>query len=612
MKDAASALFQTFIVDGIKAAQVQEDAINKLNSALAISGNYSKETSEDFQAFASALQQTTKFGDEATLSAAALIESLSNLSGEGLKKATASAADLSAALGIDLQSAAQLVGKAMTGEVSSLSRYGIQVQKGATAAESASNAMEALQKKFGGAAAAQVNTFSGAWTQLNNQFGDLQEMTGELITKNPVVIAMFKEFSEVMGGLSLSIGGNTDEMKRMVGEGIITVIDTLQGLITTFDYVWRTGSALWNGLKVSLYGFGAAASAVLEIFDISSKEVTDSFVKDFEDASEKVNTALFEQTGLVKINDTLDQVKESARTALESIGTASSETSNTIKNNQQAVVTAQEETDAKLLELRDAKKIADEEWRLAQDAAELQRRDARFAQLVTDLGLEQAIRRQAEINMTSDKVGQERLKLQTEVDANKKRLDDYKALQAAKKAENDKDLTNFASTTSSLGQIAALGGKKYFAITKALNLASAISSGIAAVSAAMAAPPGPPFNSGSVIATGVAAAANVARAASVQEPSFATGGIVPGSFFTGDNVKANLNSGEMVLTKNQQASLFNMANNKSSSPSSSSVEGLLVQLIDAVKSTGNQSISIDGREIINVVRDGLASGRSIA
>lgn len=45
-----------------------------------------------------------------------------------------------------------------------------------------------------------------------------------------------------------------------------------------------------------------------------------------------------------------------------------------------------------------------------------------------------------------------------------------------------------------------------------------------------------------------------------QRPSFADGGIVPGTSYSGDNVQANVNSREMVLTQEQQARLFQMAN----------------------------------------------------
>lgn len=44
-------------------------------------------------------------------------------------------------------------------------------------------------------------------------------------------------------------------------------------------------------------------------------------------------------------------------------------------------------------------------------------------------------------------------------------------------------------------------------------------------------------------------------------PKFAAGGIIPGSSYTGDYVPVMANSGEMILNKSQQSSLFNMLNN---------------------------------------------------
>ena len=45
-----------------------------------------------------------------------------------------------------------------------------------------------------------------------------------------------------------------------------------------------------------------------------------------------------------------------------------------------------------------------------------------------------------------------------------------------------------------------------------------------------------------------------------KPPSFATGGIVPGTSYSGDKVQANVNSGEMILNAQQQANLWKMAN----------------------------------------------------
>ena len=45
-----------------------------------------------------------------------------------------------------------------------------------------------------------------------------------------------------------------------------------------------------------------------------------------------------------------------------------------------------------------------------------------------------------------------------------------------------------------------------------------------------------------------------------KAPNFATGGIVPGTSYSGDRVQANVNSGEMILNAQQQAQLWKTAN----------------------------------------------------
>lgn len=60
------------------------------------------------------------------------------------------------------------------------------------------------------------------------------------------------------------------------------------------------------------------------------------------------------------------------------------------------------------------------------------------------------------------------------------------------------------------------------------------------------------------IATTAGALSIAAVAASKPTLSYATGGIVPGSSYTGDLVQANLNSGERVLTAAQNAAMYDM------------------------------------------------------
>lgn len=61
-------------------------------------------------------------------------------------------------------------------------------------------------------------------------------------------------------------------------------------------------------------------------------------------------------------------------------------------------------------------------------------------------------------------------------------------------------------------------------------------------------------------AAAVLAAIIAAISSSQKIQKFANGGIVGGSSFTGDRVTANVNSGEMILNRTQQANLFRMAN----------------------------------------------------
>jgi len=82
--------------------------------------------------------------------------------------------DLAAAKGIDLASAAQLVGKVAQGNVSVLTRYGIVLGKGATATE----ALAAMQKRFGGQAEAYAKTYEGSQKKLGIAIGNIKETIG--------------------------------------------------------------------------------------------------------------------------------------------------------------------------------------------------------------------------------------------------------------------------------------------------------------------------------------------------------------------------------------------------------------------------------------------------
>jgi hypothetical protein len=182
-------------LEGLRGAQAQEDAVNALNSALILSKNASIQASEGIQAFASELQNSTRFGDDVIIQNAALIQSLGDLDEKGLKRATQATLDLATALRIDLNSAATLMGKAAAGEVGAFSRYGLSIEKAKDNATTFANALTAIESKFGGAAARDVNTYSGAVDQLKNAFGDTLEAIANIIIKSPQFTQTIKSFT---------------------------------------------------------------------------------------------------------------------------------------------------------------------------------------------------------------------------------------------------------------------------------------------------------------------------------------------------------------------------------------------------------------------------------
>lgn len=199
---AVTAAVGGLIAIGVKAINAfaeEEKEINKLNQALRNQGITSELASKGIQAYAAEIQKTTAFSDTAVIKQAALLTSF-GLVGDKMKQASAAARDLSAGLGIDLNTATLLVGKAFAGEIGTLARYGIKVKEGSDKAETFTNVMDALNQRFGGQAAAQMNTYAGRVENLKNNFDDLQEKIGkELIPVAETWLRWMNKAIEVTG-----------------------------------------------------------------------------------------------------------------------------------------------------------------------------------------------------------------------------------------------------------------------------------------------------------------------------------------------------------------------------------------------------------------------------
>lgn len=186
---------------------------------------------------------------------------------------------------------------------------------------------------------------------------------------------------------------------------------------------------------------------------------------------------------------------------------------------------------------------------------------------------------------------------------NKQLLEQTKLRNSSEEQLARQQMNNKRDTWNTLLTLQNSSNKELAAAGKAFAIYDIAVNTPVAISKALAAYP-PPFN---FAAAALVAAAMASQAANVAGINFATGGIVPGTSYSGDKVAANVNSREMILNMKQQKRLFDIANGGGNS--SSGTNQLLSELITAVK--GNMSIQIDGKEIISVVRDGRQSGRTL-
>ena len=195
---------------------------------------------------ASALQQVTAFGDETIISAQALLAAFVK-DEDQLKKATEATLDLAAAKGMDLASAADLVGKTLGSSTNSLSRYGIEVEGAVGSTGRLNTLVNSIADAFGGQAKAQADTLTGSIEQMKNAIGDTSEAIGALMAPAVINIAksiksaaeafsdFFKSISETDAETSLrklnELGAGTLALEKQILEiEILRAEKSTQGL----------------------------------------------------------------------------------------------------------------------------------------------------------------------------------------------------------------------------------------------------------------------------------------------------------------------------------------------------------------------------------------------
>jgi hypothetical protein len=300
---AAKGVFN-FFEDGIKGAIAEEQAMARLGAQMIATGEDSTEARKSFMELADELENTTKFGDDAVISVAALAKSY-GLSNDQAKAATRAAADLASATGDTLEGAMEQLTASFSGNIRQLGKLVPGVKNLTKEQLAAGDAVKIIADRFKGAANAEINTFGGALIMAANSVGDLAKSFGRVITESPSIIAAINTISAAIGKMSSSIDSN----KSGIGDSVLSIIkffavlssavivyvgDTIE-IIGDFVYSLVTGA-----LRISeLFSTISAA-----IYLVTGNTAIDDFVAGIEKAIGKAQKGV--ETGFTAVKEVID------------------------------------------------------------------------------------------------------------------------------------------------------------------------------------------------------------------------------------------------------------------------------------------------------------------
>ena len=285
-----------FVGGAIEEASAWNSVYAQTEAVIKSTGSAAGLTAKEMASMAgsmSAASGQSLFSDDAILGAQNVLATFTNIKGENFGSATQSILDMSQALGIDLDSAAMQVGKALNDPIaglSALSRSGVQFTadqeamiKAMVEAGNVAGAQEImmaeLNTQFGGSAAAAVDTYAGQQVVLKEKFADIQQTLGEALmpilmefgtfmadTVVPIIADVVTSLSDWI--TSMNEAGTTsgifDTIRNAIA-GIPGVLETLNGaLATVLVFLQPLTDAATTFGTIFLTAMTSAGTAIME------------------------------------------------------------------------------------------------------------------------------------------------------------------------------------------------------------------------------------------------------------------------------------------------------------------------------------------------------------
>ena len=435
-------------------------------------------------------------------------------------------------------------------------------------------------------------TLAGRISTLKDNFALFSADIGERFT--PVFKVAITSLTEFLQTLQNSVAfqafldnvaQNIPRAIQFAGQAIQFFTDILFGVQKFFNFVSFAAAELTQGFVnfgIKTLETVAAVKSFLGL-DTSGLDETIGNLKNL--GSEMEQVSQLTQEANLEVENSQNKLNAAIQSGVDFVVTKYKEEAQAAQDKKDAVVNANEEEAraAQIAAQQKAEALRREqeerlriltEQQVLEDELALQKQESIFLQ--DDILLEQEkfklqqmedLRATARENeqlalqqqlLTEQEFAKASLKVQ--VDQAKRANALAKAQAALEAKERDRKLTETANLFGGLAQLSATGGARLFKITQGLQLAEATVAGFNAVQKAASALPYPANIPGIITETARAAATVIGIRNTT--PKFQEGGIVPGGSFSGDNVFARVNSGEMILNRQQQSQLFDIANGR--------------------------------------------------
>jgi tape measure domain-containing protein len=446
-------------------------------------------------------------------------------------------------------------------------------------------------------------TLEGRISTLKDNFDLLQADVGSKLS--PTFKALVGTITTVIDKIrQLLSAGALDGLIKSFAENIPKAIsfafDAVQFLIDGFiNFVQAVNTirAAIVAVEIPIIDFaigfvkaGIAVDKFLNLFTDRSDYIKSQqeFVKNLELLKE---TAIEQGTALLGANDKLEDSQNSLAKVIQDAKAftlnAYNKETEAIKANEAADIEATQTkiSNAKELTAEQLKAIQDEldaekkrqeelkalreEGKLLEEAERLTQSEVAQAFRESELEVELAFLEQRDAALLAARLREAQSETEKQIIIQKIKNDSYDK-QFKDKENFDKRQIQLEQRTSQAranilsgffnlaGTLAKQGSKEQFLIQKAGAIAQTIIATNQAAAQALAVPPSP--NVGLASLAKAAGGLNLATIVAQTIQGFQNGGVVAGQSFSGDNVLARVNSGEMILNREQQSNLFKIAN----------------------------------------------------